>query len=79
VIAASCGLEPGRVVAYKPLLDAAIAEAGHKPDCVALGPPMPHRIDDEKHSGGHATTDADSRQSQYSVGISIPFAALFIT
>ncbi len=31
VIAASCGLEPGRVVAYKPLLDAAIKLARHKP------------------------------------------------
>ncbi|UXU75195.1 MULTISPECIES: propionyl-CoA synthetase [unclassified Paracoccus (in: a-proteobacteria)] len=35
VIAASCGLEPNRVVAYKPLLDAAIDMARHKPDfCV---------------------------------------------
>ncbi|MCG6111035.1 MAG: propionyl-CoA synthetase [Paracoccus sp.] len=32
LIAASCGLEPGRVVAYKPLMDRAIAEATHKPD-----------------------------------------------
>ncbi len=31
VIAASCGLEPGRIVAYKPLLDAAIAMSAHKP------------------------------------------------
>ncbi len=35
IIAASCGLEPGRVVHYKPLLDNAIAQAAHKPDfCV---------------------------------------------
>ncbi|OWU85047.1 propionyl-CoA synthetase [Oceanicola sp. 22II-s10i] len=35
IIAASCGLEPGRVVHYKPLLDGAIAQAEHKPDfCV---------------------------------------------
>ncbi len=35
IIAASCGLEPGRVVHYKPLLDAAIEAAAHKPDfCV---------------------------------------------
>jgi propionyl-CoA synthetase len=35
IIAASCGLEPGRVVHYKPLLDAAIEQATHKPDfCV---------------------------------------------
>jgi propionyl-CoA synthetase len=32
IIAASCGLEPGRVVKYKPLLDAAIALSPHKPD-----------------------------------------------
>jgi propionyl-CoA synthetase len=37
IIAASCGIEPGRVVAYKPLLDTAITEASHKPDfCVVL-------------------------------------------
>ena len=37
IIAASCGLEPGRVVAYKPLLDGAIELAQHKPDvCVIL-------------------------------------------
>ncbi len=37
IIAASCGIEPGRVVPYKPLLDGAIAEASHKPDfCVVL-------------------------------------------
>ncbi|MCR9150238.1 MAG: propionate-CoA ligase PrpE [Rhodobacteraceae bacterium] len=35
IIAASCGIEPGRVVHYKPLLDAAIEQAAHKPDfCV---------------------------------------------
>ncbi|AZY93855.1 MULTISPECIES: propionyl-CoA synthetase [Paracoccus] len=32
IIAASCGLEPGRVVPYKPLMDRAIDEAAHKPD-----------------------------------------------
>jgi propionyl-CoA synthetase len=35
IIAASCGLEPGRTVHYKPLLDGAIDLAKHKPDfCV---------------------------------------------
>ena len=35
IIAASCGLEPGRVVHYKPLLDGAIEMADHKPEfCV---------------------------------------------
>jgi len=37
VIAGSCGIEPGRVVEYKPLLDGAIELASHKPDfCVVL-------------------------------------------
>jgi len=31
VVSASCGIEPSRVVAYKPLLDAAIEIARHKP------------------------------------------------
>ncbi len=35
IIAGSCGIEPGRVVAYKPLLDEAIRLAKHKPEfCV---------------------------------------------
>ncbi len=37
VIAASCGLEPGRTIAYKPLLDGAIDLAEHKPEsCIIL-------------------------------------------
>jgi len=37
IVAASCGLEPGRVVAYKPLLDAAIELSPHKPEaCLIL-------------------------------------------
>jgi len=37
IISASCGVEPGRVVAYKPLLDAAIDLATHKvKSCVIL-------------------------------------------
>ncbi|WP_299550544.1 AMP-binding protein [uncultured Tateyamaria sp.] len=37
IIAASCGLEPGRIVEYKPLLDGAIDLADHTPDfCLIL-------------------------------------------
>ncbi|WP_428098944.1 propionyl-CoA synthetase [Candidatus Rariloculus sp.] len=40
IVSASCGLEPGRVVAYKPLLDAAIGMASHKPArCIILQRP----------------------------------------
>jgi propionyl-CoA synthetase len=32
VLSASCGIEPGRIVAYKPMLDEAMALSAHKPD-----------------------------------------------
>lgn len=32
IVSASCGIEPGRTVSYKPLLDEAIALSAHKPD-----------------------------------------------
>ena len=41
VVTASCGIEPGRVVAYKPLLDAAIDMVEAKPACcIVLQRPM---------------------------------------
>ena len=40
VLTASCGIEPGRVVAYKPLLDQAIEQASEKPEhCIVLQRP----------------------------------------
>ena len=36
ILTASCGLEPGRVIAYKPLIDEAIDLSHHKPDKVVL-------------------------------------------
>jgi propionyl-CoA synthetase len=36
ILTASCGLEPGRVIAYKPLIDEAVAQAIHKPECVIM-------------------------------------------
>jgi len=40
ILSASCGLEPGRVVQYKPLLDGALAAARWKPDrCIILQRP----------------------------------------
>jgi len=40
IVSASCGIEPNRVVAYKPLLDAAIDLARHKPErCLVLQRP----------------------------------------
>ena len=36
ILAASCGLEPGRVIAYKPLIDSAIEQSHHKPETVII-------------------------------------------
>ncbi|NNF91970.1 MAG: propionyl-CoA synthetase [Boseongicola sp.] len=37
ILAASCGVEPGRVVEYKPLIDAAVEASTHKPEfCVVF-------------------------------------------
>jgi len=41
IVSASCGIEVNRVVAYKPMLDKAIALAKHKPDrCIILQRPQ---------------------------------------
>lgn len=41
IVSASCGIEPSRLVEYKPLLDEAIELAGHKPDhCIVLQRPQ---------------------------------------
>jgi len=36
ILAASCGIEPGRIVHYKPLIDEAIDMAHHKPEAVLV-------------------------------------------
>src|SRR5215469_11885088 len=41
IVSASCGIEGKRVIEYKPILDAAIAEATHKPGrCVIVARPQ---------------------------------------
>ncbi len=41
VLCASCGIEPARLVEYKPLLDRAIEQAQHKPEhCIVLQRPQ---------------------------------------
>jgi propionyl-CoA synthetase len=36
VVSASCGIEPSRVIEYKPLLDAALDRSSHKPESVIV-------------------------------------------
>ena len=52
IISASCGLEPGRVVEYKPLLDGAIELATHKPDFTVI-------LQREQHTCDMGANDVD--------------------
>ena len=45
MVSASCGVEPGRIVEYKPLLDGAIEHATHKPDACIILQREQHRCD----------------------------------
>jgi propionyl-CoA synthetase len=65
IIAASCGLEPGRTVEYKGLYDGAIAQATHKPDFCMIFQREQHRValepgrDVDWHEAQQAATPAD--------------------
>ncbi|MGD9500874.1 MAG: propionyl-CoA synthetase [Methyloceanibacter sp.] len=64
VVSASCGIEPSRVVAYKPLLDKAIDLASHKPEsCIILQRPMAiaELKEGRDHDWGLLLADARSR------------------
>ncbi|MCU4178009.1 propionyl-CoA synthetase [Bosea sp. BH3] len=55
ILTATCGIEPSRVVEYKPLLDGAIEMAAHKPQtCVVLQRP-------QAEASMHATRDKNWR------------------
>ncbi|WP_299869233.1 propionyl-CoA synthetase [uncultured Hoeflea sp.] len=45
VVSASCGIEPGRIVAYKPLLDEAIELSAHKPEATVIVQRDEHRCE----------------------------------
>lgn len=45
IVSASCGLEPARIVEYKPMLDEAIALAAHKPGCCIILQREQHVVD----------------------------------
>ena len=46
ILSASCGIEPNRVVEYKPLLDRAIELSSHKPDaCIILPRPQSDKFE----------------------------------
>jgi len=45
IVTASCGLEPSRIVEYKPMLDEALALADHKPDYQVLLQRKQHQVE----------------------------------
>ncbi|MCL4765325.1 MAG: propionyl-CoA synthetase [Hyphomicrobiaceae bacterium] len=64
IVSASCGVEPGRVVAYKPLLDKAIELSRHKPaHCMILQRPMLEAplVPGRDHDWDEVVRDAKSR------------------
>lgn len=62
IVSASCGIEPARIVPYKPLLDEAIELAEHKPEnCIILQRPQ---ADAELIAGRDITWDDAIRDAQ---------------
>jgi len=45
IVTASCGIEPGRIVQYEPMVEAAIVQARHKPEGVIVLQREQHRAD----------------------------------
>ena len=63
ILSASCGIEPGRVIAYKPLLDEAIEIAGSKPESCLIfqrEQQTADLIDGRDHDWAAAVADAKS-------------------
>jgi propionyl-CoA synthetase len=61
IVSASCGMEPGRLISYKPLLDAAIAMSGHAPAaCLILQRPQlaATMVEGRDHDFAHAEAAA---------------------
>ena len=84
VLSASCGLEPGRIVHYKPLLDEAIALSQHKPDaCLILQRPQAEaslvagRDHDWAQTRDHALTHARSVYDCIPVAATDPLYILY--
>ena len=67
VLSASCGIEPSRIVAYKPLLDLALTMARHKPEtCLIIQRPQA----EAKLQPGRDRDWASAREEALTQGIS---------
>jgi propionyl-CoA synthetase len=78
IVSASCGLEPGRVIEYKPLLDAAIAEAAHTPAaCMVLQRPECEASLTARDHDWAALVDAAAPHACVSVAATDPLYILY--
>ena len=79
IVSASCGIEPARVVEYKPLLDQAIELAGHKPDrCIILQrPQLTAELKAPMDIEWHEATAAAQPQDCVSVAATDPLYLLY--
>ncbi|MEW5421086.1 propionyl-CoA synthetase [Amorphus sp. 3PC139-8] len=75
IVCASCGMEPGRVVAYKPLVDAAIEEATHKPDAVLVWQREEHPATLDKPIDRDLTALAAGAEAENRTVACVPVAA----
>jgi propionyl-CoA synthetase len=79
IISASCGLEPGRIIAYKPLLDEAISMSrAPPPACLILQRPMlPARLIPQRDHDFDAAVAAASAHPPVSVEATDPLYILY--
>ena len=79
IVSASCGHEPGRVVEYKPLLDAAIDLATHKPNhCIVVQrEAVQAKLVDERDIEWHAAHEGAVELAPISVHATDPLYILY--
>ena len=79
ILTASCGIEPGRIVEYKPLLNAAIAQAEHRHEaCVVLQrEQLRCELDDDRDRDWHEQIRAAKPADCVSVAATDPLYILY--
>ncbi len=79
VLSASCGIEPNRQVAYKPLLDEAIEIARHKPETCIIKqrPQLPAELKEGRDQDWDAALEAAAPADCVPVGATDPLYILY--
>ena len=79
IVSASCGLEPGRIVEYKPLLDQAIELSEHKPGhCIVIQRPQARAtMIDGRDVDWHDAVEKSERRIVFPVAATDPLYILY--